>query len=306
MTLFLKQSTASQSVLIGPFIDATDGVTAETGLTIANTDIRLSKNGGNMAAKNSGGGTHDEEGLYTITLDATDTNTVGVLQLSVQDAAHLPVYHEYHVLEEAVYDDLIAASAAGYAGIAELATVDANVDLVLEDTGTTIPALLPAALVGGRIDANVGAISADATAADNAEAFFDGTGYAGTNNVIPTVTTLTGHTAQTGDSFARIGANGASLTDLATAASIAALNDLSAAEVNAEVDTAFTTQMADSTVADGTIPTREQALLAITRFLFERSVTSTTVTVTKEDGSTAAMTFTLDDATNPTSITRAT
>lgn len=33
-------------------------------------------------------------------------------------------------------------------------------------------------------------ISGDATAANNAELFFDGTGYAGTNNVIPTVTTV--------------------------------------------------------------------------------------------------------------------
>lgn len=37
-------------------------------------------------------------------------------------------------------------------------------------------------------------VSGDATAADNAEAFFDGTGYAGTNNTIPTVTTLTNKT----------------------------------------------------------------------------------------------------------------
>lgn len=36
---------------------------------------------------------------------------------------------------------------------------------------------------------NVTAISGDTVAADNAESFFDGTGYAGTNNVIPTVTT---------------------------------------------------------------------------------------------------------------------
>lgn len=43
----------------------------------------------------------------------------------------------------------------------------------------------------GRIDVNVAAISTDATAADNAESFFDGTGYAGTNNVIPLVTTTT-------------------------------------------------------------------------------------------------------------------
>lgn len=56
-----------------------------------------------------------------------------------------------------------------------------------------IQSRIPAALVGGRIDANVGAISSDATAADNAEAFFDGTGYAGTGNVIPTVTTVSGN-----------------------------------------------------------------------------------------------------------------
>lgn len=38
---------------------------------------------------------------------------------------------------------------------------------------------------------NVLALSGDSTAADNAEAFFDGTGYAGTGNTIPTVTTVT-------------------------------------------------------------------------------------------------------------------
>lgn len=38
---------------------------------------------------------------------------------------------------------------------------------------------------------NVTQISGDATAANNAESFFDGTGYAGTNNVIPTVTSVT-------------------------------------------------------------------------------------------------------------------
>lgn len=42
-----------------------------------------------------------------------------------------------------------------------------------------------------QLGVNVVQISADATAADNAEAFFDGTGYAGTNNVIPTVTNVT-------------------------------------------------------------------------------------------------------------------
>lgn len=111
--LYLRQSTASQSDTIGPFVDDTDGKTAETGLSIANTDIRLSKNGGNMAAKNSGGGTHDEAGWYTVTFDATDTDTVGRLKVSVGVSGALPVFAEYTVLEEAVYDALFAASATG-------------------------------------------------------------------------------------------------------------------------------------------------------------------------------------------------
>jgi hypothetical protein len=42
-----------------------------------------------------------------------------------------------------------------------------------------------------KLGVDVVAISGDATAADNEEKFFDGTGYAGTNNVMPTTTTVT-------------------------------------------------------------------------------------------------------------------
>lgn len=67
---------------------------------------------------------------------------------------------------------------------------------------------LPAALTaGGNMKSDAIAISGDTVAADNAEAFFDGTGYAGTNNVIPTVTSVTNQvtanaTAISGDSTA--------------------------------------------------------------------------------------------------------
>lgn len=170
---FLKQSTASQSRAIGPFVDSTDFLTPETGLTIANTDIKLVVNGGASANKNSGGGTHRVNGVYGVTFDATDTATVGEMEVSVVVAGALPVFDKFFVLEEAVYDAFFAASALGYVANAPV---------------------------------NVAQLSGDSTAADNAEAFFDGTGYAGTGNVIPTVTTLTGHTPQTGDNFARLGA----------------------------------------------------------------------------------------------------
>ena len=112
--MFLKQSTASQEVVIGPFLDEDDGKTAETGLTISNTDIRLSKAGANIVAKNSGGGTHDEIGFYQITLDATDTNTVGELLIAVHESGALPVFKYCYVLEEAIYDALFAASASAF------------------------------------------------------------------------------------------------------------------------------------------------------------------------------------------------
>lgn len=155
---FLRQSTASQSRIIGPFHDDTDFKTPETGLTIANTDIKLMVNGGSSADKNSGGGTHRVNGMYSVTFDATDTATVGTLDVSVVVSGALPVFDRFTVLEEAVYDALFAASAPGYVANAPV---------------------------------NVAQISGDSTAADNCEAFFDGTGYAGTNNVIPTVTNLT-------------------------------------------------------------------------------------------------------------------
>lgn len=207
--IYLRQSTASQSVLLGPFIDDTDGKTAETGLTIANTDIRLSKNGGNMAAKNSGGGTHDEAGWYTITLDATDTNTVGRLQISVDVAGALPVWMECQVLEESIYDALFAASAAGYstldaAGVrTAVGLASANLDTQLADIPTVAEFEARTLAAANYFDpatdtvANVTTVGSVANLTVNAGAVL----ASGTHN------------PQSGDAFARLGApSGASVS----------------------------------------------------------------------------------------------
>lgn len=91
----------------------------------------------------------------------------------------------------------VVTDATGTNVAADIIAMKVDTAAILVDTGTTLDGRIPAALVGGRMDANVGAISADSVAADNAEAFFDGTGYAGTGNVIPTVTAVTGLTAAT-------------------------------------------------------------------------------------------------------------
>lgn len=109
--IFLRQSTASQEVLLGPFVDATDGNTAETALTIANTDIKLFKAGATtLANKNSGGATHISGGNYYAVLDATDTNTVGSGTIIVQVSGALAVRHDFTVLPANVYDSMIAGT----------------------------------------------------------------------------------------------------------------------------------------------------------------------------------------------------
>ncbi|MEE9158937.1 MAG: hypothetical protein V3U60_11185 [Gammaproteobacteria bacterium] len=80
---------------------------------------------------------------------------------------------------------------------------------------------------------------------------------------------------------------------------IAALNNLAASDV-------LTTALTESYNADGSAPTLAQALFVIMQLLTEKTVAGTTVTIKKIDGSTTALTLTLDDGTSPTSITRAT
>lgn len=116
MFSFLRQSTASQTRLVGPFVDDTDFKSAETALTINNTDVKLSKNGGASANKNSGGGTHIANGMYALTFDATDTGTVGELGFSILVSGALLVVGKFWVLEEAIYDSLYGANAAGFDG----------------------------------------------------------------------------------------------------------------------------------------------------------------------------------------------
>ena len=105
---YLKQSTAI-TLKIGPFLNDNDGKTAETALTIAQADVRLSKNGGDIAQKTEATScTHDELGIYGCPIDATDTGTLGRLQLWVHESGALPVWHEYTIVPANVYDSLFS------------------------------------------------------------------------------------------------------------------------------------------------------------------------------------------------------
>ncbi len=153
--MWLKQST-SVTVKIGPFVDDSDGKTAETGLAITQADVRLSKNGGNMAQKNdANAATHDEIGWYDCQLDATDTGTLGRLVLMVNESGALPVWHEYMVLPANIYDSLVSGSdyiqadAMQIEGADATDTLDARIDARLQNIN--LDHLLSAACPGNVI-----------------------------------------------------------------------------------------------------------------------------------------------------------
>lgn len=128
--LYLKQSTAV-TLKIGPFVDSTDGNTVEDGLTVSQGDVRLSKNGGDFAQKNEATAcTHDELGYYGCPLDATDTGTLGRLQVAVHESGALPVYHEFMVVTANWYDTMCSTD------VLNVEITAAGVDSVWDETLT--------------------------------------------------------------------------------------------------------------------------------------------------------------------------
>jgi len=136
MSQWLKVSTAI-TLIMGPFLDKTDGVTEETALSPA---VEVSKNGGAFGARSSADAiAHDQNGWYTVPLNTTDTGTLGRLVVKSDSAAdHLPVWHEFMVVPAKVYDSLIGGSD------------NLEIDLILWKGSA------PNNLVSGRVDAQVG------------------------------------------------------------------------------------------------------------------------------------------------------
>jgi hypothetical protein len=155
MSQWLKQSTAA-TVVLGPFVDSSDGVTAETGLTISQTDIRLSKNGGAFAqTNNAAGATHMENGYYSAPLDTTDTNTLGRLRVAVTESGALPVWADFHVVPANVWDSLFGSDKLQVDAV-EISSDTATADAVQANIGNLDQAVSSrSTLSGSQVNAEV-------------------------------------------------------------------------------------------------------------------------------------------------------
>jgi len=107
---FLKQSTAI-TIHLGPLVDATDGFTLETALTASTSEVELWKAGAltplDISARTF---THRGNGIYTVTLIATDVDTAGMMVIHTHVAGSRPVAHEFMVLPETTYDAMVTGA----------------------------------------------------------------------------------------------------------------------------------------------------------------------------------------------------
>ncbi len=208
--LYMDVDTALSEVPVNlmPLLDDTDFKTRETAIAYNAAGMDLVWNfvttGGaftQTAVTPTTGGTYDwthqGDGIYTIEIPASggasiNNDTEGFGWFTGLVTGVLPwrgptIGFRAAGLNDALIDGAYSTT-RGLAGTA-LPNAAAEAAGGLFTRGTGAGQINQAA--NGQVDVNAVALSGDAAAADNAEAFFDGTGYAGTNNVIPTVTNLT-------------------------------------------------------------------------------------------------------------------
>lgn len=259
MTAWVRQSTAVE-VKLGPFVDSGDGVTAETALTITQAEVLLAKNGGDFAQKTETTSlVHESNGFYRCLLDTTDTNTLGILYLQIAESGALPIWRQYMVVPTNVWDslfgsDLLDVSVTQWLGTAVATPGTAGTPSV----DITRIANAAVSTTTAQLGVNAVQISGDGTAADNAESFFDGTGYAGTNNVIPVVTTTTNVTTVNGlaanvvtaAAIATDAIGAAEIADGAITAATFAANAINAAALDPDVTTELQAGLATAAALD--------------------------------------------------------
>jgi hypothetical protein len=106
--MIIRQSTA-RTILVGPVLDSTGA--AKTDEVVGN--IKVTKNGTVGAANGSATLDHDHAGKYRLALTASDTDTVGVLEISLNSGTNDMPVKGLNVVETAIWDALLADGATG-------------------------------------------------------------------------------------------------------------------------------------------------------------------------------------------------
>lgn len=138
--------SATSVITVGPFIDDTDFKTLKTGAySLAAADVILIKAGGtSSAAKNeSTAPAFISNGMFAVTVNSTDTATVGRMRVVVVKAASLIVWEDVEVLPATSYNPQIAGTANWTTDISSNIKKNqaySNYHFAMTLTGTSTPA----------------------------------------------------------------------------------------------------------------------------------------------------------------------
>jgi len=110
--LLLKQSTGTK-VSFGPFVSVIDNISFKTNLVSAldnaTTGIKISRNGDTLKVRHAAvtASIYDSYGNYRITLDTTDTNTLGILRIQYGDTSCHVVWQDFTIVPSNVYNSIV-------------------------------------------------------------------------------------------------------------------------------------------------------------------------------------------------------
>jgi hypothetical protein len=307
----VKKNVASQ-IIGAQMITAADG-TAFTGTVSALVTV----DGGTQGA---GGGavTHEGNGFHSYTITQAETNGDHISVTFTGTGAIPATIQTYTQFPQTVDNNVLAAGSTGFSAI------DTVVDTILVDTNdlqTNQGDWLTATGFNTVVPPSVAQFNARTR--PDADYFSWATDAVAVVTLVNTLTTYTGNTPQTADHTAAI-ADVPTVAEFNARTLVAASYFDPAADAVANVTLCattttntdmvataptvsqiLTTQMTESYAADGVAPTLAQGIFNIQQNLGDFAYAGTTKTTKKIDGSTTAATYTLDDATNPTSSTRA-
>jgi len=108
---FLREDTDA-TLMVGPFLDKTDGVTAETTVKLSAASAHgISRHDSTdfYTIPDTRAFTHRSEGMYTISLSAADVSASGRGMIFFSKASqYLPVWHEVMIVPANVFDSLFS------------------------------------------------------------------------------------------------------------------------------------------------------------------------------------------------------
>jgi len=242
--MFVIRQNATHKVVIGPCVAVGDGFTPVTTLAVSTADEAeaiLHDNGTVVSiSAYTFAAITTADGYYHLTLQSGISGTVGHMTVVINDdSLCLPIRADFTVMEEAAYDAMYASGAEGPL------------------QGTT---------AGNKLDVTAtGAAGIDWANIENKTTAND---LSGTDiQLADTVTTLSGHTPQTGDNFVRLGAPAgasvsADIADVPTVAEFNARTLLAAGYFDPATDAVANVTLVDTTTTNADMRGTDSAALA--------------------------------------------